>query len=131
MRDIRFRAWHKENNEMLYPSDFRDSAHPRSEALARFPDEDCMQYTGLLDKDGVEIYEGDIIARHSKYGEREFGFVEYNGCSFNLNRQSYIKIHGGAQWLDCPEEAFENDEFQWCEVTGNIWEHNLDGTRKT
>lgn len=49
-----------------------------------------LQYIGINDKDGKEIYNGDIIKRKdltpiSKiYGEEETGIVEYNGAQFVL-----------------------------------------------
>jgi uncharacterized phage protein (TIGR01671 family) len=59
MREIKFRAWNKEENEMI-PDAFNYWDWGLGNLLSdpRFV---VMQYTGLKDKNGKEIYEGDII----------------------------------------------------------------------
>lgn len=57
MRPIKFRAWHKEAREMLYDDDPGDCLVYRKQGQPV----EVMQFTGLLDKNGNEIYEGDLI----------------------------------------------------------------------
>jgi hypothetical protein len=56
MREIKFRAWHKESKEMFYDGGRHvfQWKHDGQPVIIE-------QFTGLLDKNGKEIYEGDIL----------------------------------------------------------------------
>lgn len=69
-REIKFRAWTKDHwidDGMRY--DYQNSIYIESCGWDEFP---IMQFTGLKDKNGKEIYEGDILLCH-EYDSSDIG----------------------------------------------------------
>jgi uncharacterized phage protein (TIGR01671 family) len=84
--------------------------------------------TGLKDKNGKEMYEGDIVERLNHNGEKEIGVIEWEAGGFALRRfkaPSYTKNWERIGW---PTEQWERfDPLQdgmapICEIIGNKWE---------
>ncbi len=95
MRDLKFRAWDDSNKEMYQA---RTLTWDRALNYAEGQDE-VMQFTSLLDKNGVEIYEGDIILYDNE--RRQPNEVIFSdGCFMTLFKESKEKHPFNMRHLD-------------------------------
>jgi len=151
MRDIKFRVWHKKENRWLDPWAEEDpilslkdygkgcevflydrKSKEHSNINCQMDDIVIQQYTGLKDKNGVEIYEGDIVERR-----RERGLVDFNSKNYaqipgwNLLLYQYVPYQKEG-WIyqekDDEGELSAIEYYYGCppdkswEVVGNIFE---------
>lgn len=82
MREIKFRVWDKVGSEMIQQDDMFE-LYDVEELFEKPSDEqyELMQFTGLKDKNGKEIYEGDVV--NSKAHNPQNYLVAFIDCAFH------------------------------------------------
>ena len=85
MRTIKFRVWHKHHKMFKYP-DLWDGSMPSNWEKHYI----LQQFTGLKDKNGVEVWEGDIF--HVGYNHLGNMVCEMVNGQWNFARFNHRKI---------------------------------------
>lgn len=138
-RPIKFRAWDKQGKEMFRAvmlSQMGDAliASGRGGSAEIDKDTILMQFTGLLDKNGFEIYEGDVVLIPDEETEKvtdegqgptdpynHFSIVEYENGTFKFRiKESCDIIREGLYSYDEIDEQVGCSEL---EIIGNVWEN--------
>ncbi len=103
MRELKFKFWNKKDKKMtreLELWEIKDLGYLSGNLIP-------LQFTGLLDKKGIRIYEGDIVKWDSGIGEVYFSNGEF--------KHTYKEKDGSYR----PDKKYWN----FVEVIGNIYEN--------
>lgn len=119
-REIKFRAWLENKKEMYYQYDNTASA---MNGLSRFAEvvgsqvgytPEVMQYTGLKNKNGKEIYEKD--------SREEYSFIDF--CSKCMSYQEFYPYKGKNICHNCDGNYNLSEiDFSKENIIGNIYEN--------
>jgi len=144
MREIKFRAWLPTIKKMTYSHTLQELLHfPHPD---EFPDNtEWLQFTGLVDRNGKEIYEGDIV-RIIERGYDNINDIDHfeqwleneNVISQAIDEDGYIEYQYSKKtdtvvmnrfpcyWLKNETFGYEGEDMvspSDCEVIGNIYEN--------
>lgn len=122
-REIKFRVYDEDLKRMRYLNNSHDFLcfdekgngyyHNMQTGLGEWFS-DLMQYVGLKDKNGIEIYEGDIV----KYEGEDTPYVVM------FDPTGYWCLDGNGARNS--EMLYYEDVFKYLEVIGNIYENEVD-----
>lgn len=123
-RKIKFRAWNKRKRRMFSVHDFGNykehsslvyisDGHPDANFIGDDRDIMLMQYTGLNDRWGGEVYEGDIVETATGHKFR-IGWNDATGA---------WALDGLKEMVDKLPDGSWFPEYRYFEVIGNIYEN--------
>ena len=106
-REIEFRSYYN-NKSMLYSSAYINLFYFFELQPERFT---LMQFTGLTDKNGVKIFEGDILTNH----QNKKGLIVFDEGKFCIE----TKRPNNTVWFMPLDKGFLKNK----EIIGNIYEN--------
>jgi len=148
MKKIKYRAWSKSRGCWIYWDDLAispvtpaenyedgqiwQSGPPNGELTQTIEEVDDIEYNlfiGLKDKNGKDVYEGDILLDNKNYPQPLRGYILFNGWNFEYRHfneelgvwMETILFPKLIQGVEIVGNIFENPNLQWKDF-GRIYE---------
>lgn len=127
MKKVKFRVWCESRKEMLkiQRHSFKTNKSMPYGWNIQYEFDDLMQYTGLVDKNGIEIYEGDLIPYH--FNEDIKGIVRFGEYKNPCDDKQCSHVGFYLEFNDpLKKDIFRKDLGYWVKVStvvGNIYEN--------
>jgi len=112
-RKLKFKAWHRLEKKMVRFLDLTENFFVSTEKVEHASDYFILQFTGMLDCNNVEVYDGDIVRVTSRVDEMT-GVIVWANEAWNFK----IKVDSP---YDCPFRMLNG--WRKVEVKGNIYEN--------
>ena len=122
MRTIKFRAWNEEQKYMAYQG--TPDLETLQSFIFHFGDKELMQFTGLHDKNGKEIYTGDILQLKRLDGSVLFYkiFCVKGGFAFNAHQDDFYKPQSEIYFYESTSDMQSSSFISSLQIIGNIHE---------
>lgn len=134
MREIKFRFYNKDNGEVFFPyitGNLYNYIRPTDGAVIEVAEGEKreelveivrkhlipMMYTGLKDKNGTEIYEGDVVVK--SYTDYKYADPEYDSKTWDCTEKLVVEYNTKKAMYNLFYKGWDIE----LEVIGNIYEN--------
>lgn len=115
-RELKFRVWDFDKEEMIYPNSAKIILISNKGVVIDSETYAIMQFTGLKDKHGKEIYEADVVRSTTE-------FNGYTGMDSSLYGGNVYEVRNDSWRFYLYPTSMHSVNLKNLEVIGNIYEN--------